>query len=179
MRKTKTTWLSVLIILFTFSGNAQEQAPKIDQSITKFSKYMGAWHANANLTSEGKTYVIDYTVTIRPIGDGHGVSMEEVAKSKEVGDYYCTNLVGYDPFAKKLHWYSVDNTGTAHDHFCFWKSPDHFALSHNSVRDGKKYNESIDMVFKGENSMKVNFTVKLDGVVTQKSEGTFERISKL
>ena len=68
--------------------------------------------------------------------------------------------------------------GTAHDHSFTWVAPDHFTLVHNSMRDGKKYNENIDCRFKGENNCELKFVVTLDGKETERSEGTFERVSK-
>ena len=164
-------------MLVALSGFSQEKGPKTDKSITNFARCMGSWHANLNQTVNKKVQVIDYTIVFSSIADGSGVYMEETAKSPE-GTYLCSNLVGYDPYEKKLHWYSVDNMGTAHDHVAKWKSPDHFVLTHNSLRNGKKYSEDVDMVFSGDKSIAMKYTEKLDGKVTVKSEGTFERSAK-
>ncbi|MCX6246132.1 MAG: hypothetical protein NTW10_00225 [Bacteroidetes bacterium] len=161
------------MILMISSVYSQEQ--KIDAGISNFSKYLGTWHSHFTMKAGGKTEVVDYTVVYTPVAEGHGVYMEETATSPTMGNYKCSNLIGYDPYAKKLHWYSVDNMGTAHDHTFTWVTPDHFTLAHSSLRDGKKYTESIDCKYKSENSCFLSYVVTLDGKEVEKSEGTFDR----
>jgi hypothetical protein len=178
--KTRTICTAILMAFafMTFNLYSQDKEIKIDQGIQNFSKYMGTWHSNMKSTSNGKSETVDYTVVYSPIADGHGVYMEETAKSPSMGTYKCSNLVGYDPYGKKLHWYSVDNMGTAHDHTFTWVTPDHFRLTHNSLRDGKKYTEDIDCKYKNEKTCDLVFIVTLDGKEIEKSTGTFEKVSK-
>ena len=176
--KASISILMISIMLSAFSGFTQEKGPKKDKSITSFARCMGSWHSTVNMTSGKSVQVVDYTIVFSSIADGYGVYMEETAKSAEMGTYLCSNMVGYDPYEKKPHWYSVDNMGTAHDHSFTWKKPDHLVILHNSVRSGKKYSENIDLTFTGDNSMVLKYIEKLDGKVAVKSEGTFERATK-
>jgi|WetSurMetagenome_2_1015567.scaffolds.fasta_scaffold871407_1 hypothetical protein len=165
---------SMIIVLRV---NAQENVQKIDQGILNFSKYLGKWHSNVTFKSEGKTENMDYTIEYSSIADGHGVYMEETAKSPE-GLYKCGNMAGYDPYAKKLHWYSVDNMGTAHDHAFSWLAPDHFTLLHKSMRNGKEYTEKVDCRFTSDKSCDMVYVATLGGKETERMEGKFDRVSQ-
>jgi hypothetical protein len=158
--------------------SAQDGDRKIDPGILNFSRCIGTWHSDFNSTMDGKATVVDYTVTFSSIASGNGIYMEERATSPEMGTYTCGNLIGYDPYGKRLHWFSVDNMGSTHDHSVVWKSPDHFVMSHSSMRNGKKYTEDLDGIIKSDRAMDLTFVAKLDGKVTEKGQGTFERVSK-
>jgi hypothetical protein len=177
MKKTIAT-ITMFTFLFLAFTNIYAQEEKVSQDISNFSKYLGAWHSDMNATMGKTKEVIDYTVVYSPVADGHGVYMEETAKSPSMGTYKCSNLIGYDPYAKKTHWYSVDNMGTAHDHTFKWVTPDHFTLTHNSLRNGKKYTENIDCSFKDENTCLLKYVETLDGKEVQRSEGTFVKTGK-
>lgn len=47
---------------------------------------------------------------------GSGLYMDESATMSDLGKLDGGNIIGYDPYDKKLHWFSVDNFGTTHDH---------------------------------------------------------------
>ena len=65
--------------------------------------------------------------------------------------------------------------GTCHDHDCTWKTPDHFYVEHNSVRDGKAYKESVDLVFKDKNTLDFSETATLDGNVIETYKAQFKK----
>ena len=176
--KVISWFFTAAISLVVMNGFAQEKGQKINPGISKFAKSLGTWHSNFNSTTNGKTQVLDYTVVFSSVADGNGVYMEETAKGPEAGTYHAGNIIGYDQYDKKLHWYTVDNTGVAHDHIVTWKGDNHYSFVHNGVRNGKKYSENLEGTFKGENSMEIVYTAKLDGKVTEKSQGTFERTAK-
>lgn len=41
--------------------------------------------------------------------------MDESGKNSELGTLRGADLVGYDPHDSTIHWFSIDNLGTAHD----------------------------------------------------------------
>jgi hypothetical protein len=49
---------------------------------------------------------------------------------------------------------------------------------HSSTRDGKKYTEEIECKYKNENTCDLIYIATLGGKETEKSTGTFERVSK-
>ncbi|MHA2643039.1 MAG: hypothetical protein V2G49_06515, partial [bacterium JZ-2024 1] len=56
------------------------------------------------------------TMEFRRTANGSGRMMCETANIPEIGKLYDTSLIGYDPCEGKLHRFSGDNFGTAHDH---------------------------------------------------------------
>jgi hypothetical protein len=111
----------------------------------------------------------------RSVAGGHGVYLEETVTDPASGTLKSSDLMGFDPYDKKIHVYTVDNMGTCHDHICEWKSPEHFYLEHNSMRDGKVYIEKINMVMKGNDSFESDYKAILDGKIVGTGQGTLTR----
>ena len=54
--------------------------------------------------------------------------MDEWFSDPEIGTMKGVNLIGYIPNDGLIHWFSVDNMGTAHVHIGSWDTPDHFSM---------------------------------------------------
>jgi hypothetical protein len=48
-------------------------------------------------------------------------------------------------------------------------------MEHNSMREGKAYQEKIDLVFKGKDTVDFSVISSLDGTVTETSTGTVKK----
>jgi hypothetical protein len=138
----------------------------------------GHWEANVSLTmgeaKEKAMYYVDFSNT----SDGAGVLMTEKCDIPGVGKMIGTNLVGYDPNDGKIHWYTVDNIGTTHEHIGTFLDPRHFTMSHHSLQNGKPYVEDIAMSLQGNGMLNLKVVATLDGQVQEIIEGTFVKSSK-
>lgn len=85
------------------------------------------------------------------------------------------NICGYDPNLKQIHLYSLDNTGTSHDHAGYWINNKHLFVEYQGVQDGKIYLEQINMIFNSPNEWTINLVGVQNGKVTQKVSGTFKK----
>jgi hypothetical protein len=176
-RLIKTCTVLLLLIGLSISVTAQEQANTIPPQVQKFKRFIGTWTATVNLRDDQqKIHNFKQQFVFTSIADGNGLYVEELADSPEFGKMAGSDLIGYDPYEKLIHCYTVDNMGTTHDHICTWKSDDNFYMEHNSIRNGKKYAEKINIVFKGNDSMEASMTSLLDGKVTMSSTATYTRV---
>lgn len=169
---------SLLAIILAFAGNnlyAQEMKLETPEAVKNLMKFLGDWQAKATLTMEGKTYTVDYRVSCKKTSDGSGLYADEILTSPDLGTIKGANLAGYDPFDKKVKWFSVDNMGTTHEHVGDWKSPDHLFIQHVGMRDGKKYVENIDFHVMGTDEIHFMLAATLDGATAEKAEGIFHK----
>ena len=169
------------IILLLFAGlsmaaSAQEKANTIPPQVQKFKRFVGTWTATVTMKDDQqKTHTFTQKFVFSSIAGGNGLYAEESADSPEFGKMTGSDLLGYDPYEKQIHCYTVDNMGTTHDHICTWKSDDNFYMEHNSIRNGKKYTEKINLVFKGNDTIDATMTSFLDGKVSESSTATYTR----
>jgi len=172
-RLLKGCIMSVMAIVILSAGaKAQQGNAATPPEVQNLMKFVGMWKGNMTMTdSQQKTHTIKQTVVCTPIAGGNGIYVEEAAESAEMGKMTGSDIMGYDPYAKQLHCFTVDNMGTAHDHLCTWKSDDHLYMEHNSMRDGKNYQEKIDMIFKGKDMMQFSMTTWSDGKQMETMDG--------
>lgn len=154
------------------SSSANSNAPVAVKNLMKFN---GRWVGNVTIVTEGKTHKVEYRLIGRSTAGGYGLYLDESFRDSLLGDMKASNLVGYDPNDEKIHWYSVDNHGSTHDHTGSWKSPDSLFMEHNGVRKGKSYQEKISVIFKGREEVQLSLVATLDGKESQKISGVFQR----
>jgi hypothetical protein len=170
--------LTLLAFILVFAGNAsdaQEMKAETPDAIKNLMKFIGDWQSKVALTMEGKTHEVDYMVSCTKTADGNGIFADEKITSPELGTIKAANLAGYDPFEKKIKWFSVDNMGTTHEHVGEWQSPDHLFIQFTGLREGKKYVEKIDLHFMGADELHFKLAATLDGVDAEKAEGIFHK----
>ena len=185
MKKLKAFTIAIVmgLLLNSCSNNKTENKSGIVESpaanttlpapIQNLMKFLGKWDADATFTIEGKAYKVVHSLNGTKTADGNGLSMEEWFTHPELGSMKGANLAGFDPFDSKIHWFSVDNMGTTHEHIGEWVTPDHLYVEHNGMRDGKNFIEKIDMTFKGADQMDLKLIATLDGKEVQRAEGIY------
>lgn len=114
----------------------------------------------------------------RKTADGNGLYMDEHATIPDVGRLIGGNIIGFDPYEQKLHWFSVDNFGTTHDHIGELIDKDHLRLIHESQREGKTYREEIDFEWKSPKQLHAKLIGTLNGQIEEILEGTLVRKSR-
>jgi hypothetical protein len=175
--------LMTFAILMNIFTNIQAQnkpaaQPKVAEEWTKMLGVEGSWSGPATLILGAKTYHFTDYSEFRKTADGSGLLMEEWSTDPELGKMKGTSLIGYNPNDKMIHWFSVDNMGTAHEHTGSWKTPNHFYMEHNSMQEGKKYVEKIDCMFTTKDQLELKVTGTLDGETMMQFNGNFQRKPK-
>ncbi len=101
--------------------------------------------------------------------------MNEWADIPGIGKLVGANLIGIDPADEKVHWYSVDNMGTTHEHIGEFTDGKHFSMIYKGNREGKEFIETITFVLNDTNNLDFNLSVTLDGEEEIMITGTFQR----
>jgi hypothetical protein len=159
-------------IAFSISVIAQE-IPAAQKNLMQF---VGKWKStDIKLTMGGKTYGGEYTFDCSAVNMNTGILAHEHFANEELGHMMGENLLGYDPNLGEVHLYSIDNMGTAHDHYGFWIDDHHLFVQYQGVVEDQMYVEQIDMVFKDQNTMQLNLTAMLNGELFEKAIGTFKK----
>jgi hypothetical protein len=157
---------------------AQDKMPEQPAALEFLLGLEGKWQATATMKSREKSSTFQYFSDFRRTADGHGLVMDESAELPDMGKMQGTNLIGYAPFDGNIHWFSVDNMGTAHDHVGKMVDKDHFRMVHHSTREGKEYHEDIDVIRKGPKEVSLKVVSTLDGKVQETVEGVFVEVGK-
>ena len=161
------------VILFLNLINFAQEMPEAQKNLQQF---IGLWKLdNAKFTMGEETLTGVYTFDCFAVNDNTGILAHEKFATKEMGTMKGENLLGYDPNTELVHLYSIDNTGTAHDHYGYWIDPHHLFVQYQGVQDGKMYCEQIDMKFISSDKMELNLTGMLNGKVLSKASGTFTK----
>ena len=104
--------------------------------------------------------------------------MEENFQHAELGYFQGINLIGYDPYEKLIHWFSVDNIGTTHDHIIKWINVNRIEMEHKSIQNGKKYSEQAYIQFNNDQTIELLLIAKLDNKIVQELKGTLSKQNK-
>jgi len=156
---------------------AQEKKQAIPEEASRLQLFVGKWSGTFTYTNDKKESVkLTSYMNFNSIADGFGVFGVESADDPKLGKMRSSDLMGYDPYDKKLHCFTVDNTGICHDHSCTWKTPDHLYMEHKSMRSGTIYREMIDLVFKDKETIEFNETVTLDDAVSETTLGVYKKV---
>lgn len=176
MEKTtfKTILAAVLLLFALNMVNAQETP----QALSDLMRLEGHWEGQATLVLDGKTYTFPYHFDFKKTAGGSGLLMEEWFNSTELGKLSGTNLIGYNANDDKIHWFSVDNFGTTHDHTGTWKSREHFYMETTETIQKKKYVEKINLIFKGNDTLELSLLATLDGKEYEKVSVLIQRMQK-
>ena len=156
---------------------SQGANPSPIDAVSNLKKLTGDWVANATLTIDGKPHKIEYHLSGHEIAAGSGIYVDEWFTDKELGTLRGGNMIGYNPYDDRIHWYSVDNQGTTHEHIGTWTAPDHLVVEHDSTRDGKSYVEKLDVVVRSAGELDFHPVGTLGGQEVEKGEGVFRRVA--
>lgn len=168
--KTKITMLALMIGLGV--SNAHSQIP---EALSNIFRLEGNWQGPATLVLDGNTYNFTYYANFTRNPENSGLYMVESFSHPDLGELKGYNLIGYNSRDERIHWFSVDNFGTTHDHIGYWKSPDHFYIETTEKHGGKKFEELIDITFQGNDQVSIHLVGQLASVVFQDVTVTFTR----
>ena len=169
--KTFKTILSIaLVVASTLVSVAQTQ-----DAWSLMQQFKGQWTGDATVTVGENPFSVVYHLQFKNSASGSALTMDEWFNSTDLGDFRGANLIGFNPVDGLIHWFSVDNMGTTHDHAGSWINPTHFRMQHQSDQGGQQYIEVIDCRFIAPNKLEVKLTATLNGQVVQTVEGTLQR----
>jgi hypothetical protein len=154
------------------SAAEEAEAPEILKVAMKLE---GRWQADATLSMGDQKHSFVYFMDFRRTAAGSGLTMEEHGDVAQVGMLRGANLIGFDPYDGRLHWFSVDNFGTTHDHIGQLIGPAHLRLTHESEREGKPFREEIDFVWLAGDRIDAKLVATLNGEVVETLQGRFMR----
>jgi hypothetical protein len=164
---------------FIFSKDARAQvqtvAAKSLSPVQQILRWEGHWEGLATLHVNDKTYKSMYYADFKKTADNNGLYMNERVNIPGVGKLIGANLIGFNPNDGKIHWFSVDNMGTAHEHIGQFTNDNDFYMEHSSMQQGKQYIEKINVNITGLNTIWAKLVATLDGNVQQAFEVTFTR----
>ena len=163
-----------VLIIFTYSGVSVIQAQEIPQAQKNLQRFAGNWVCkNISLTIGDKTYGGEYFFNCKSALDGKGIYAEESFDNAELGKMIGLNIASYDPNLQNIHWYTIDNMGTCHDHTGYWTDKDHFYVQYQGIVEGTVFVEKIYFTFISDNKLDFKLIGENNGVVTEKSSGEF------
>ena len=168
--KTKSVLIILLLVILNITAFAQ--GPSAAQK--NLMQFAGFWKLdNAKFMVGDKTLTGVYTFDCSSVCDNTGILAHEKFITSESGTMLGENLLGYDPNTGLTHLYSIDNTGTTHDHYGYWINNNHLFVQYQGIVDGKMYVEQINMMFDGPDKMNLQLIGMLNGETFEKAEGTF------
>ena len=172
MKKQFKSGIIAAIISLTLS-TAYSQVPV---QWTRTLQFEGYWEGPATLIFGGQTFNLTYHTDFKVILDGAGLTMDEGFVDPAIGELKGANLIGLNSADGLIHWSSVDNFGTAHEHIGSWLNPKHFYMEHQSIQGGQTFIEKIDLKLRANNhKVLVRLIATLDADTVQVLTGTLFR----
>jgi hypothetical protein len=169
-------YLLCIALLSVFAHPSFAQADSLPSTDLKLLLELeGYWEAAATMQTGGKEYRFPYYADFRKTAANSGLVMQEWCNIPGLGKLNGTNLIGIDPYDGKVHWYTVDNQGTTHEHRGAFKDREHFGMIHKGNREGKAYEEAVQFVREGKDKLAFKLVAKLDDQEIQVITGTFQR----
>jgi len=177
--KKKMGYFLFALLLPAFGTKAQSMNEATAAQLKMLLQFQGFWETNAaTLQMDGKEQHFAYTADFKTTADNNGFTMIEKANIPGMGKLYGANLAGVSPNDGKIHWFSVDNLGTTHEHTGLFTDSRHFSMTHTGLQNGKEYLETISVTFDGKGLMHMKETATLDGKTLLVITGTFHRRKK-
>jgi hypothetical protein len=168
---------SILIALSILSAEAVlAQDAKDPSQLKSLMQLKGHWESpEATLQSEGKKYTFSYYADFESIANNSGLSMHEWCDIPNMGKRDGANLIGVDPQDGKIHWFTVDNMGTTHEHVGEFSDDQHFSMVNKSMHAGHSYFETVVLELVGREKLKLKVLCTLDGKEVSLITGMFVR----
>jgi hypothetical protein len=176
MNKKIQSSLFVAMLFAAIPATAQTSQDAPASQLKMLLQLKGFWEAKTAIIKMGdKENTIPYYANFKTTADNNGLLMNEWATIPGLGKLNGTNLVGVNPFDGKVHWFSVDNMGTAHEHIGAFSDARHFLMVYKEMQDDKEFQETVAMELISRDEMKLNITAMLDGKEIETISATFQR----
>ena len=169
--------IKILMLVIIITGLLSAQ--KISSEQQNLSQMTGKWLAKkAVLMIDGKSYSGEYSLESLPVNMNTGLLVHEKFSNDELGSMIGEDLLGFDPNQKQIHLYSIDNTGTCHDHYGYWIDNKHLFVQYQGVVEGKMFVEQIHILNETPEKMRLKLTGMLNGDIFEEADVTFIKMGE-
>lgn len=139
-------------------------------------QFNGYWETDAAIMqSGGKEYKFAYRADFKTTTTDHGIVIHEWATIPGVGRLDGQNLAGVNMFDGKIHWFSIDNMGTAHEHTGMFTDDKHFSMQYKGMQEGKEFTEILEIELTDPNTLHLKQVATSGGEQVVMITGTFHR----
>ncbi len=175
MKKCLKVLLLNLLSLAAIHGFSQGNDAKKPAALNNVLALEGYWESYVSMTMGNKENKFMHYVDFQKTADNNGLVMYEWSDSPAMGKLRGTSLIGYNPYSGKVHWFTVDNMGTTHEHVGDFTNNNHFKMEHKGIQEGKEYVEVVELNFQAKDMMTIDSTATLDAQIQYTLKGTFTR----
>lgn len=174
-RKLSLLSLIVLTGAAQYTALASEAPPPVPPQIQSLYQMLGSWNGQVRMTQPGQEpSTMKVSINCRKASSGFAVSCEDSFANGEM-IMTETDLMGFNPVDGTSHWYSVTNSGEAHDHLVEWQNDNVLRASYVWHQDNTEMREDITLDLSKTGNMKMLTRVTAAGKEVVRLEG---RMSK-
>ncbi len=147
-------------LLLTTVAEAVPPAPPPPKEIQQIERLVGKWSATGTIKEGAAPFQVKFSWDCHRISGDYGVTCNaEILGIPDMPVYRETDLFGYDPGGKKIHWFSVTNAGETHDHQAAPASGNKMSFVYNGIQKSKPFKEVVDITF-GDNATSMHLVAE-------------------
>ncbi len=171
MKKTKM--ITLLSLLVGGAASGAPTGPELPKEVKTMDCLVGKWNGAVTMKVGDSSTGVKMTWDCRHASGNFGVQCKaEMTGIPGMKLYQETDLFGYDPGAKKYHWFSVTNGGETHDHQAPIPEGNVIEFVYDGLQEGKPFKEVIKMSFGAdEKSMDFSSETFVEGKSTALMQG--------
>jgi hypothetical protein len=144
-----TTVSALLLASSAFAGRAPD--PKLPKEIKDMYCLVGQWRGDFQYEMGGAKGTAKASLDCSPTSSGYGLECKAHFSGLPGGASADeTDLFGFDPGARKYHWFSVTSMGETHDHVADIPSGPTIRWLYRGATEGKSMEEAITMTFSAD-----------------------------
>lgn len=163
-------------VLFAAPPSIAQTNATMSSELKALLQLKGYWQTNAaTMQTGGKEYKFAYYADFKTTADNNGIVMHEWATIPGMGNLDGENLAGINMYDGKIHWFSVDNMGTAHEHVGSFTDAKHFSMQYKGTQKGKEYVETLEIELPDANTLNLKQVATSGGEQAALITGTFHR----
>jgi hypothetical protein len=146
----------LLLAASAFAKDAPD--PKLPKEIKDMYCLVGQWQGDFQYEMGGAKGTAKATIGCTPTSSGYGLACKAHFSGLPGGSSAEeTDLFGFDPGARKYHWFSVTSMGETHDHVAELPTGPTIHWLYRGTSEGKPMEESISMTFSADEK-RIDFT---------------------
>jgi hypothetical protein len=136
---------------------------KLPKEVQQMYCLVGEWRGDFKFQAGGDVADLKLQLSCSPTANGYGIACKaRFTGFPGAGPQEETDLFGFDPGARKYHWFSVTSMGEAHDHVAEIPTSDTLRWVYSGLQEGKPMVEAIQMTFSPDSR---RIELKNDGTV--------------